>query len=72
MIVVSIGLGLPWSLVSLFGTTIDLGTTSASIDFDIILVTIVCFIAAVYLLTTCAYSIPTTGFAVINKWGAVS
>ena len=69
VIVVSIGLGLPYSIVSLCGQTISLGTTVASIDFDIILVCIVCFVAAVYLFTTCA-SVWQTGWAKITSVGA--
>ena len=30
----------------------------------------VCCVAGAYLFTSCAYSIPMTGYAVINKWGS--
>jgi hypothetical protein len=44
--------------VSLFGVKIDLGSTSASVDMDVILVGIVCATAACYLITTTACTYP--------------
>ena len=69
VIVVSVGLGLPWTAVSISGSSIELSTTSASNYLNEILVGIVFVNAIVYLVTTVC-SVPTTGKAKITRSGA--